>query len=165
MKRIPLTLFMLFCTIIPNAQANTSQGLEELIDRFQLFTACEPMSLLVEELPEDAKKIKLTEKAITNSVDSKLPIGRILYKESAGSQLYVNVSVVKSAFNINLEFRRFLDDPRFPELFGMATTWNQTIIGQHGGSADYILSTLSRMVDEFLAKYLRVNEEACNTVR
>ena len=41
-----------------------------------------------------------------------------------------------------------------------AWTWQKINFGTHGGQ-EYILSVVSEFMDEFLAEFLRVNEEAC----
>ena len=42
-----------------------------------------------------------------------------------------------------------------------ATTWSSAGAGTHGGDSNYVLSTLSTTIDDFLVQYFRVNEEAC----
>ena len=45
-----------------------------------------------------------------------------------------------------------------------AATWNTGFAGQGGGS--YILSNLSRLLDQFLVEYLRVRDsKACRDLR
>ena len=67
MKRISLILLISFCTMVPELQAEMSKEelhkIEELQKQFELFTACKPIDLFVTDLPPDAKKINLTEKA------------------------------------------------------------------------------------------------------
>ena len=157
MKLISLILLMLFCTIVPEAQANRSL---ESFDRFKLFTACAPMDLIVGDLPEDAKKIRLTKEMIKNSVESRLRSGRI-FNDKNLIYLYVNVNVFRHVFSIDLDFKKPLKDPSFPELYGSATTWSRGSTGTHGGRADSILSSLSELLDIFLVDYFRVNEKAC----
>ena len=42
-----------------------------------------------------------------------------------------------------------------------AVSWENAGTGQHAGDSGYILSSVSRYLDEFLVEFLRVNEAAC----
>ena len=48
-----------------------------------------------------------------------------------------------------------------PPIFGEATTWYHYMVGIHANQEDHIRSTVTDMLDVFLADYLRVNEAAC----
>ena len=162
MKRISLILFVLFCLLVPKAQAET---IEESLERFKLFTGCEPIGLSIRELPSDAKEINLTKKAIKNSVESRLRSGRIFNNELLPYGLDVGVNVVGYSFSISLGFYKPVRDLNFPELFGPAVSWERVLTGTHGGDANFILSSLSKMIDEFLVEYFKMNEKACNKTR
>ena len=75
------------------------------------------------------------------------------------SHLYLNVNVLRPAIPVSIHFRKLVAD-RFG-FFGMATTWDRGSTGTHGSDALYILNSVSRAPDEFMAAYLRLNEEAC----
>lgn len=163
MKRISLILLILFCATAPEAQAESSQDTHK---RFELFTGCAPIGLVVEEIKgEYSKKIKLTRKEVINSVESRLRASRI-FKETSFYYLYVNVNMsVGNSFNISLRFNKPVRDYYFPELSGRASSWQVAGTGAHGGDANFILSGISKYTDEFLVEYFRVNEEACNKIR
>lgn len=72
--------------------------------------------------------------------------------------MYINVAGAK-AFNISVSYKKFVFD-RFGDS-GFAATWVTGRTGTSGGDADYIVSSLSLLLDEFLEAYLRVNETAC----
>ena len=71
------------------------------------------------------------------------------------------------AFRIAVKFKKVLTDPLAPDGLktaaegrcaeGLATTWEREILGQ-AQDADSILSGVSRLPEEFLDEYLRVNE-------
>ena len=67
-------------------------------DCFQLWSACPPLDLIVEGLPEDAEEIGLTRERIQTAAESRLRAAR-LYDAEAGHYLYVNVNVVGRAFS------------------------------------------------------------------
>ena len=161
MKRISLILLISFCVMIPEAYSEKS---EEVANMFELFTACEPMYLHVNYSSTKPEGANLTEKAIINSVESRLRSGRIFKSESL-NYLEANVNIVGYGFNIALQFKRPFKDHRFPKLYGYATTWERSMTGTHGGTSDFILSKLSEMTDEFLVEYFRVNEKSCNRIR
>ena len=135
----------------------------EAIDRFKLFTNCAAVELVIENVNSDAdaKKIGLTDKSIQMTVESRLRSARIYASELKDNYLYVNINVGKTAFGISLEFHKKVFDSISQDSW-YATTWDTGATGTHGNQgANFILSSLSEFVDEFLVEYLRANEEAC----
>ena len=128
-------------------------------DRFRLFNNCEPMDLFVEKLPSNAADIGLTEEHLQFAAESRLRAAR-LYVSTPAPYLYVRVRVLDSAFSLNVRYvKRVLD---FASGEGdVATTWESGGLGTHDGHPEYIVSQLSRYLDQFLTEYLRVNEDAC----
>ena len=74
-------------------------------DRFELFNACRPMMLVVEELPSDAQTVGLTEERIQLAAESRLRAAR-LYTESREkanyASLYIGINVVGRAVDISV---------------------------------------------------------------
>ena len=129
------------------------------VDRFALFTDCQPMGLVVEGLPPDASEIGLTRESIIAAVESRLRAAR-LYDAEATHLLYVNVNVAGRAFSYSLELKKLVYDLSSGTPF-LAATWHTGATGTHGGNAGYILSGVSEAMDRFLVAFLRVNETAC----
>ena len=127
---------------------------------FQLYTACHPIDLVVENLPSGAEDIGLQKQAVINAAESRLRSARI-YDPSAWEYLYVQISIVSGAFGINLHFRKVLTD-HWTSQTQLATTWIHGSTGTHGGDSQYVLGFLSKHLDTFLVDFLRVNEPACN---
>ena len=134
------------------------------LSRFALWTGCQPMGLLVEQLPDDAANTGLTRDALQAAAESRLRAARLYTSDTvrANSYLYVNVNVVGRAFAISLEFRKYVFDPATGGS-GSATTWDTGTLGTHGGNASFVLGSVSRNLDRFLVEFLRVNESACAT--
>ena len=129
-------------------------------ERFELFTYCSPMYLLVEGLGENAKRIGLTHKSLFAAAESRLRAARLFEPaDKPGPYLYVNVNVSGSAFSVSVEFNKVFRDRGNSGVLGYATTWNAGAVGI--GDENYIVSTLQQHLDKFIAAYLRVNEEAC----
>ena len=62
---------------------------------------------------------------------------------------------------MRLEFKKRVSDSLSGESF-FAGTWDSSVtIGTHGRDANYILQSLSELLDRFVLEYLRVNEAAC----
>ncbi len=135
-------------------------SVEDRLDRFELFNDCRPMYLLVEDLHSDADEIGLTEESLRAAVESRLRAARLYEGNLGAPYLYLNVGVVGQAHNISLQYKRWMCHSG-SDLCGIATTWDTGGTGTHGDDAGYILSNVSRQMDAFLLKYLRVNEEAC----
>ena len=129
------------------------------VDRFELFADCEPMDLLIENLPEDAAEIGLTEDSIRAAAESRLRSAR-LYSEASSQYLYINVNVVGAAYSARLQYEKFVFDP-LSGFSSMATTWNNGSTGTYGRDSGFILSDVSQHLDRFLVEFLRVNEAAC----
>jgi len=147
--------FSLLLFLIPMS----GQAVEEL-QRFKLFNNCQNIKLVVEDLNEDAKKIKLTREAIINFVESRLRSARI-YDENGLACLYVNINVVGNAYSIKTSFHKYVMS--YGES-GMATTWDTASTGMHGSNATskgFILSNLSEQIDIFIVEYLRVRQKHC----
>ena len=140
-------------------QAQDIQLLES-IARFELYTACAPVGLVIEGLHSDATDIGLTRNAITTTVRSRLRGARIYSPKTINAiSLYINVNVVRRAFSSSLEFRKFLLDPEH-DTSGTATTWSIGTTGAHGQNPEYILQLIGRQMDQFIDEYLAVNEDA-----
>ena len=146
-------------TLITSTAVGETSTVEERHDRFQLFANCEPMGFLVEELNEDAAKIGLGEESIQAAGESRLRSAR-LYNADALQYLYIQVTVTGQAFNTAMQYKKIVHDPLSGEI-GSATAWYANSTGTHAGNSGFILSSVSRHLDEFLVEFLRVNEEAC----
>ena len=152
--------------------AKIIKRIDKGIERFELFNACLPMLLIVEQLHDDAADINLTRETLQAAAESRLRAGRLYreffgpirtekqYEESTNlAVLSVQVNVVGAAFNINVQYQK-----RVTDAFGettSTTTWQTSVTGTHGGNAGFIVSGLSERLDKFLAAYLRVNKSAC----
>ena len=140
------------------------EAVNTYIKRFEFFNNCEQIGLIVEK-QEKSPEVDLTEKAITNSVESRLRSARIFTDEASDSFLYVYVHIVGQAFNVDVSFAKSFEDSRFGKhlytlpLVGSAYTWHLRSTGTHGGQESFILSQLSQMVDEFLVEYFKVNQK------
>ena len=136
------------------------RSIQDGIDRFQLWNACEPIYLLVESPSDDDVKLGLTHEGITTTVRSRLRAARLYRGSRRDPHLYVNVNRVGVGFSVSLEFRKAFFD-RISDRAGSATTWNTSVTGQ-SRRTDYILSSISQLTDKFIDEYLRVNEPACS---
>ena len=131
-------------------------------DRFQLFNNCERMSLEVVLAPsESADAIKLTKERLQFATESRLRSAQLFKSDGGFPVLAVEVDVGDQAFLTSLGYNKTLFDPASGK-GGFATVWRESMLGTHGqNGAEFILSGLSELIDEFLTEYLRVNESAC----
>ena len=132
---------------------------EKQFERFQLYDSCKAMRLSVLDPQLDATNIKLTKDAIQAAVESRLRSAR-LYDREGSSVLEVWVTVTGSAFSIGVRFYKKVLDYSSNSIF-RTPTWANNSIGTHGESSDYVYSKVSRFMDTFLVKYLRINEAKC----
>ena len=99
--------FLLPVALLPSA------GISQVLDRFELFSGCKPMQLVVEALPDDAAAIDLTRETLQVAAESRLRAAR-LYTEDPEtadfSYLYVNVNVVGRSHCVSVEYRKSVRD-------------------------------------------------------
>lgn len=153
--------FLLGVTVmLPMSSARgQTESDRELLFRM-LYTACQPIALVVESLPDGAADIGLSKQAVVNAGESRLRSARI-YDQSAQAYLYININVVGGAHSIDLRLNKVLFDPLTQSQIA-AVTWTLGGTGTHGRNAQYILGGLSEYLDSFLVDFLRVNESACD---
>ena len=148
---------------VMTSSATTAKRAE--LERKKLYTACAPMDFVVEYLdPENSQRIGLTEQDIANAVESRLRGARLFAppeKQNREQYLYVNVNIVGYAFSIEVKLIRHLDNLGYGAA-GFAGVWEMGSTGTHSGSGQYILGTVSTLLDRFIASYLRVNEAHCS---
>lgn len=132
---------------------------DESQERFELFTRCAAMDLRVSFQDNADGASNLTIGQIERAVRSRLRAAR-LYRETSSFMLRVFVMAQSQAFSVDLSFYKSLYDST-SSVQGLAITWQSGGVGTHGGNANYVLSSISQEMDEFLDDYLRVNESAC----
>ena len=162
MKLLAVIVALLVAPGLAMAQDSNDAFLAEVrtkLDRFHLWNACEPVSLFVKELGDHASKIGLTEERIETLVRSRLRAARIYHKYRS-AYLYINVSMVGNAYNVNLFLYKSVTDMS-SNVRASAITWNISSTGTHGQDASFILQQISELIDKFIDEYLRVNAKAC----
>lgn len=172
----PVTLsFALLLALSSQAGAQTPDFNDPEVARF--FTGCQPLAMLVEDLPPDAAEIGITVERLQTLAESRLRVAR-LYDEVSPYIVYVRVIVIGLAYSTEVQFVSQVlprnltiavvagsDNPPLDVLLRMttlnATVWTTSGAGMHGQDADNILQAVSESLDEFILEYLRVNESAC----
>ena len=149
-----------------SGQDSTAKHVEWYQLRAELYTGCKPVSLTIEDLPSDAMEIGLTEDRIQFMAESRLRAARLYAnpKDSTSPtfpQLYINVNVVGRSFHVSVDFELRLMNTQ-SEFYPIATTWRKGVTGSHSGDSEYVVSNIPRFLDEFITKYQRANEDACN---
>lgn len=128
---------------------------------FKLYTACQRVELVVEELSEDTAKIGLTKAMLVNAGEARLRGARIYEDGKSGAgYLYIGVNIVGEGMHIEVSLVKRVFDFGSRET-GYGETWESSSTGTHGKSANFVLSSLQQHLDRFIANYLRVNGPAC----
>ena len=143
---------------------------EARTDAHRFFNACEGMAYNV----NISGKAALSESEIANALESRLRAARIFqdhYQYGTESVFNVSLTSLGNAAMLSVGFEKplFLDPYSKYQtgriLFGMET-WKRGTLFQGGGLSGEILTELSKILDEFIANYLRVNsEDACEEYR
>ena len=138
---------------------------------------------------QEAQKIGLTPESVRNVAESRLRAARIYGDDIFGPLLHITVNVdqirsksggtlgriffvqvrlFKSVVDYN-QYLRIMRTGKTEGLpkkgWGLATTWERNTygtLGRHDKDPGFILSYVSRFLDEFLVEFLRVNnDEQC----
>ena len=117
------------------------------------------ITVLVEDLAEDAESISLTKENLQNKTEVRLRQAGIDPQENGLSYyLYINVNVTSQSFSVDLQFIRITYYLAGSKQFStMATTWETGSAGTHGGDGHYIIQVLDERIDLFISKYLEAN--------
>lgn len=156
-----LSAILTLMSVVPElaGQAFTD---DELHDRFELFTHCQPMELFVDKLSPHAARIGISRDSIQAAAESRIRSAQLYLADSNDPVplLYIAVGVSEHAFSIRLSYSKWFYDP-LSGLSFRASTRSNGGFGTHSGTPAFIMSYLSGLLDTFLADYLRVNEAAC----
>lgn len=155
MRIIIIAVFMLTCA---GVRAQDSE--DDPSNRFQFYTNCASVYLVVEYSEEDAARLRLTESMIATTTRSRLRAARIYTDSRPDPILSVTVNVMETVFTISFAFIRFLYNP-VTDTSGGAITWVDGSFGTHGYDAGYILQSVDQITARFIDQYLAVNESAC----
>ena len=150
---------------------------------FELYTACQPIDLVVGELPADADDIGLSWQAVADEVESRLRSARVYgtstrrstspeFDRSGNNHLYVLVHVFGPTYGTSVVFFKSLYDYQtaaasheyrtgVASATGLAATWSRGDSGMHDGDPRLVLGNLSETLDSFLDEFLGVNGSAC----
>ena len=134
------------------------------LDRLDLWTGCEKIYVAV-DLDANAARI-VRSKEIHSAVLSRLRAARLFPIDTImrSSPIYVNVVVLNELFSISIDFEKDLQDDvaGWPGIPKLEFTWRIITNGIHGEDPNHILSSVSRLTDQFIDEYLRLNEDACS---
>ena len=144
---------------------------EKRREQFQLYNACMHLATSV-GLEVGAEDVPgLVEADIEAALESRLRAAR-LYDAQASSYLLAHVKPMSVemgerrvgwAYVIDFSFKKQVRDERSGQ-GGYAETWSQGLIGtapDDSSAGGAILQSIRAYMDQFIAEYLRVNEEAC----
>ena len=131
---------------------------------FNLAAFCNPMGVVVESVRNKiSRKIGLTEGDLVNAAESRIRAAQ-LFNDESPQYLYININPTKSAFSADVALMRRTQDTGFG-FSGIVNVWDDGATGTHGGDGRYVLSVVSRILDRFIAEYLRENEDWCESRR
>ena len=137
--------------------------------RFELYTGCAPVGLLVLVAAENVPG--LTRSAVEIAARSRLRGARIFdglvrpidLRERESPVLRVSILGYEpiNSFSIQLVLYKPVRDT-LSGASGMAITWQgYTSVGHHAGNGGYVLQSHAQSMDEFIDHYLAANDRAC----
>lgn len=133
---------------------------------YSLYNRCTGLNLVVGDMPRDADRIGLTKADVVAAVESRLRGARLLSDERTGEALYVGIEVMEVGtgnevvFSIDLSLERFMEDNGFGNAHLMGA-WEDGTIGIAHSTDQFVLGSLSKVIDRFVSSYLRANGAVC----
>ncbi len=115
------------------------------------------LDVLIESLNEEALELGLTENRLQTVTELRLRKEGIKITGPQDPTLYVNVNVVGKAYHISLEIKELLDLIRIKNSCLVVVTYNKGFTGTHGNKPEFIVSSLSILLDIFLNDYYKAN--------
>lgn len=116
------------------------------------------LGVLVERLSMYASEIGLSRERLITVVELKLRReGVKVVKAINKPYLYINVLVLENAFSILIELMEEVKIKRLNRIAYRVATWRTGATGIHGDDPEYIVSSLSSQLDEFLNDYYKAN--------
>ena len=123
-------------------------------DLFQLFNECEAMGVEVGHVSRDLLGLGTTDTDVRKMAENRLQVAR-LYAPVARTYLHLAVS----RYGTQVEYKKPVRDIVTGETRTLSTF--RLAGGVHDETAASVMLGLSDLLDDFLVKYLRVNESAC----
>lgn len=159
MVKLSPRLFVAVALLASFAGSASAQESADPLDRFQLFTECQPVSL-VADIDDDDNDLGLAKDDLLRTVRSRLRSARLYTEDRDFPYLLVAVQVVGSAYSTKVK----LMVPAWRNGLGWfpTYTWFSDYLGTHSGDSNHVLGTLAKSMDHFIDEYLRVNAEACD---
>ena len=130
------------------------------LDRFQLFTKCDPVFPRVSVERSSPYVEDLEDADLEDVVHAGLRNAGLLSEEEGPPFLYVTVGILHWAYVARVELMKEVTDP-LTKLGGAATTWREYRYGIHSGDPGFVISSLSNAFNTFLDEYIRVNDLYC----
>ena len=158
LKRVTAIAAILALSVPP---ASSVADWSEDFRRFQLWSNCEPMSLVVEELSENADRIGLRQESIIATAERGLRSVRLYDPSADRSYLYVVVTVGKVAYSIRVAYNKLVRDT-YSDLSFFAQTWDRGAVGLHGDDPERIRLQVRDFVTAFVIAHGSVNAEFCD---
>ena len=125
---------------------------------FRLLHNCDKVAFLI-FFSDDSNMKGLSKDRLKTVVESRLR-GARLFREifpAVNPLLSVSVFANESWYGVDLNFQKLLFDPH-SEITQPIKTWETRTTEKNNGNAEDVVGTLSRLLDEFIVEYLRVNE-------
>jgi len=150
-KKISLLFLLIFFFTIP--LFSQDECLVNIGNKFEILIA-EPFG--------DTKEIRLMKGRLKTVTELRLRKEGFVITELSGDSnmphVYIAVTVVRMAFNVELCIRELVEIQRKPSsVLCVVSTWYASYTGTHGNDSEFIVSGLSQLLDKFLNDYYKAN--------
>jgi len=139
--------------------------LEYVVSNIKLFPLknIERIYVRIQPLNKEATAIGLAEEKLKTFIENRLKKEGIKISEEYEAMvknypvLNLNIDVSGPVYNINLGVDEMVILFRDKSVNCIATTWNKSALGNHRSDAGVITSDLSKILDQFIDDYQKVN--------
>lgn len=166
MKSKLVTVLLALCCVVTHPVSATAE-----VSEADSLRGLKGVLVVIEDLHPDARTIDLTQESIRDAVEDRLRDAGIRVftvaerlAESRKPYLYVNCNVIAvpnielTVFSIDVESHQLVTLKNGDK--AVALTWAKSYLGAQGKdrAAQKIQDTVGRLVDQFVADFLAVNE-------
>lgn len=131
---------------------------QKVLDRFALWTDCEPIGTQFFMAPYQVYPRGVAEETVEKNVKSRLERAGIL-REDTDQSIAPAIRINRTTYRLSLEFSKAVTDNLSGEV-SHVTTWKRSVEGYPVSYPEFY-PVVDGLVDEFIREFLRVNMEAC----
>ena len=138
-----------------------STGVLGKSERFSLFTECQSVSVIVEDIPGKWALADIRKATVRTATESRMKAAGFFKAPKEDPTLQIAIVYLDDHYSYSVALFKIVADLS-SESLGHAITWQRKGVGVEDDS-ERTMADLMDLVDSFLTQYRRANEAACET--